>query len=103
MILIDSIIEKIHKLESEGAKTAVSYWKRKLEAEVIKVMNAKGYKTSTFEEFDKDCAKMRIGTEAINQYAVCDYNFNTFLKDSTNGKFYIVRLTKGLEVRTWVI
>ena len=72
------------------------------EQQVIKLMNEKGYRFSTFQEFERDSKHILNGS--VQQFEVNSHNLNIFLKSPKfKGKYYIIRLRDRLEVRTWEV
>jgi len=71
------------------------------EKQVVKLMNAKGYQTSTFQEFERDCRS--IVYDSVRQVATCKHNLNAMKIPRNVGKFYIVKMSNGLQIRTWEV
>jgi len=71
------------------------------EKEVIKLMNAKGYQTSTFQEFERDHKHMV--NDSVRQVATCKHNLDVMKSPRNIGKFYTVKMSNGLQVRTWEV
>ena len=72
------------------------------EQQVIKLMNEKGYRFSTYQEFERDVKHILNGS--VQQFEANSHNLNVFLKNPRFiGRYYIVRLCDRLEVRTWEV
>jgi len=68
------------------------------EAKII--LAVKGYQESSFEEFNKNEKYI----QNIQQFYVCEHNFNNVLKSYRGCRYslyYFIEGSPGLQVRTW--